>query len=494
MPQMTHIPSIGLDRQSLFATLATIRGRDVNWRAGRVMAGVYDPGDAVADTIKTAYSDFLTENALYPNFFPSLVKLETDVVRMLANLLRGGPGVVGNCTSGGTESIMLAVKAARDQARSERGIHAPEIVVPITAHAAFHKAAHYLGCKIVSTPVDPLTFRADVEAMRAAITLNTVMLVGSAPCYSHGVIDPIPQIAALAQSRGLLCHVDACVGGIHLAIMRTLRERAEIAHQPLAGGRFLPHDFDFKVPGVTSISTDMHKYGYAAKNVSVILYRDAALRRHAMWACADTTGYAVLNPTVLSSKSGGPIAGAWAALMSLGEAGYQAIVSEVQDAVDKMIAGISSIPGLRVLGDPDMCMFAMASDDLNVFELDDAMAKRGWMLQPQFSTAGHPANLHVSVHRGNVPHVDTFLADLRAATAECRAAYSPSAGDALRAQVLAALSGPLTPETFARLMQLGGLQPGLLPDGFARVNTVLDALPDGLVNVLLVEYMNALYV
>lgn len=474
-----QIPEQGLPPDEILRTLEAYKQHDAPWRAGRVLAGVYDPGAVVAEVVKAAYGMYLGENALYPNYFPSLLRLENEVVRMVAGLLQGDEEVVGNCTSGGTESIMLAVKAARDKARAERPeVTAPEMVLPHTAHAAFHKAAHYLGVRPVITRFDPDTFRADPEAIRAAITPNTILLVASAPCYSHGVVDPIPQIAAAARERGLPLHVDACVGGIQLAFMR----RAGFPVPP----------FDLAVEGVTSLSVDMHKYGYAAKGASVVLYRDRGLRRHALFCSADTTGYAVINTTVLSSKTGGPIAGAWATLQALGERGYLAIVRETMEATRRLIDGIDALGDLRVLGEPDMCMFAVASDTVNVFELDDEMARRGWFLQPQFSAGGGPANLHFTVNRSNVARVDPFLSDLRDGLASLKS--RPEAGDAaaLRAGVERLLGQP-GPETFGRVAALAGMTPGTMPEGFGQINTVLDALPDELVNALLVEYVNTLY-
>jgi sphinganine-1-phosphate aldolase len=441
-------PSQGTPRDELLATLRSFRQLDTPWREGRLFAGVYDPGPELEATIKAAYAEFLSENALYPNYFPSLLALENEVVRAMAELLRGDDQVVGNCTSGGTESILLAVKTARDLARAVRpGVTGPELVLPRTAHPAFHKACHYLGA--------------------------------SAPCYSHGVIDPVEAIGALALERGLPLHVDACVGGIHLSIMRR-------AGLPVPA-------FDLSVPGVSTISVDLHKYGYAAKNVSALLYRNRALRRYALFASAATTGYAVINTTVLSSRSGGPLAGAWAALNALGETGYQRIVGEVMEAAQRVIAGVCEIPGLRVLGAPDMCMLAIASDELNVFELDDALARRGWALQPQFSVAGCPANLHLSINRSNVAQVDALLADLRSAAEEVRANGS-SLSDAgqLRTEVLQLMQTP-GPETFGQVAALAGLTPGEMPSSFARINTVLDALPDPIVEMLLIEYLNSIY-
>lgn len=475
------LPPTGLSREAIREALIAYRQHDVPWREGRLFAGVYDPGPEVAAVITEAYTDFLTENALYPNYFPSLLQLENDVVRTVADLLQGDGEVVGNCTSGGTESIMLAVKTARDAARAAHPeITAPEMVLPRTAHPAFHKAGHYLGVNVVVTPFDTTTLRADVAAMRAAITPNTILLVASAPCYSYGVIDPIGDVAALAREYGLFFHVDACVGGIHLSIMRR-------------SGATLP-PFDFSVPGVTTISADMHKYGYAAKNVSVLLYRSRAIRRFALYANAQTTGYVVLNPTVLSSKSGGPVAGAWAALNYLGESGYRTIVNDVMTTTRRLLDGVATLPDLHALGQPEMCMFAVASDTLNVFALDDAMTRRGWSLQPQFSAGGVPATLHIAVNRSNVGREDALLADLADACVEVKA--QPDGLDdvrELRAEVERLMQGPPGPETFARIAALAGLQPGQMPGGFARINTVMDALPRPAVEALLVEYLNSLY-
>jgi glutamate/tyrosine decarboxylase-like PLP-dependent enzyme len=474
-----QIPKQGLSKEEVLSALQQYKSRDMDWKSGKVWAYVYDPGEEVADTIKQAYMMFLTENALDPTVFPSLLKLETEVVRMLANLLSGDQNVVGHVTSGGTESILLAVKTARDYARvAKPHIHAPEIVLPQTAHASFHKAAHYFGLRTVVTPFDPLTFRADVGAMREAITENTILLVGSAPCYSQGVVDPIAEIGALAQEKGLLFHLDSCVGGIHLSFMRKL-------------GYAVP-EFDFRVPGVTSMSADLHKYGYAAKGASVVLYRDKSLRRYQIYASTDTTAYTLINPTILSSKSGGPLAGAWAILHYLGEDGYLRIVKEVQDATHLLVEGINAIPGLRVLGNPDMCMFSFASDEINVYQLADEMKKYSWYLQGQFSTPHSPRNLHVSVNHGTAAQVKDFLRDLQACVETVRQS-PPLDSDFIRAAVAALMENP-SAEAIGNLWAMAGIQGGDLPEEMAFVNEFLDAMPDEYANLLLIEYFNDLYV
>jgi glutamate/tyrosine decarboxylase-like PLP-dependent enzyme len=474
-----QIPAKGIPKNEILHALESIKQNDVAWRSGRVLAYTFDPGKDAEDVTKAAYLMYLSENALDPTSFPSLVKIETDVVRMIVNLVRGDENVVGSFTSGGTESILLAVKTARDWARVNRPhIKAPEFIVPRTAHSAFHKAAAYFDLKIVVASVDPATYRADVDAMRSMITGNTVLLVGSAPGYAHGVIDPIKDIAALAQGKGLLCHVDGCVGGIHLSFMRRM-------------GYELPA-FDFSVPGVTSMSADMHKYGYSAKGASVVMYRNKELRRHQYFACAASTTYALINPTILSTKSGGPMAGAWAILHYLGEEGYQKIVRGAMDATQRMIDGINRIGTIRVLGKPDMCMFAIASDEINVYQLADEMKARGWYLQPQFSIDGMPANLHITVNQNSVAVVDEFLAALKDAVEAVKRDPDPIDPKAIREQIglLLAQPGDASLKDLAAMVGIDGTN---LPDKMALLNTILDSIPDNLTEDVLIDFLNNLY-
>ena len=475
-----NIPQQGLSKEEILATLQAFKSRDMDWKAGKVWCYVYDPGEDPAEVTRQAYLSYLSENGLDPSVFPSVLKVERDVVRATLHLLRGDSNAVGHLTTGGTESIMLAVKTARDKARAEHPeITQPEMVLPKTAHAAFHKAAHYLSVKPVVVDIDPQTFKVGAQDMERAITSNTILLVASAPNYSQGVIDPIEEIGKIAQGRKLLFHVDACVGGLHLSFMRKL-------------GYDVP-DFDFIVPGVTSISTDLHKYGYAAKGCSVIMYRSKDIRKYQMFACTNTTGYTLINPTVLSSKSGGPMAGAWAVLNFLGEAGYKKIIQEVQEATQKLMDGINAIDGLQVLGKPAMCMFSFKSDVINVYQLADEMNQRGWYIQGQFSTPLTPRNLHISVSHGTVHNVEALLKDLR----ECMdlvKSKMPLDSDAIKAMVGAALQSPDAEAAFGQLAASAGLTGTELPSEMAFINEVLDALPDELCNVFLVNYFNDLYV
>jgi len=473
------IPAKGLKRKEILDTLKGYKNRDLDWRSGKVMGYIYYPGDEAADVMAEAYRMYLTENGLDPTAYPSVLRLENEVVGMIADLLRGGPETVGNFTSGGTESIMMAVLSARNRARALRPeIKEPEMVLPHTAHAAFYKAAHYLNVKPVTVPVRDETFVADVEATRAAITDNTILLVGSAPSYAHGVIDPISELGALALERNLLFHVDACVGGIHLSYMRKL-------------GMKVP-DFDFTVPGVTSISVDLHKYGYSAKNASLILYRSRDVRRYQIFACSRWPGYTVVNPTASSSKTGGPIAAAWAILHFLGDEGYMKIVREVTDATKLLIDGIAGIEGLKINGAPDMCMFSFISTDerINVYRLADEMKLRGgWYLQPQFARGNSKSNLHISMNYITVPKAKELLKDLKDTVESMRNEKNPPPAADL-SSLVKNLNSNMDEKTLMSLLEFAGVTVDSVPGRMEDVNKILEALPYDLSEFILTVYLN----
>ena len=476
------IPQKGKSKEEIIQTLIRYKDSDLNWKSGRVFGYIYDPGEKVQDVINDAYTLYLSENALDPTSFPSLLRLENEVVGMTANLLGCNNDVVGNFTSGGTESLILAVKTARDCARANKPhIKEPEMVLPITAHASLFKAAHYLGIKPVVTPVHDDTFLADVEAMSQAITDNTILLVASAPGYTHGTVDPVSEIAALAKENGLLCHVDACVGGIHLSYMQKLG--------------FDISEFNLNVPGVTSMSVDLHKYGYAAKGASVVLYKNKEIRRHQIWACSRWTGYTVINPAVTSSKTGGPMAAAWAVLNHLGDEGYMEIVREVMNATELLIDGIRRIEGVRILGKPDMCMFAVTStsETINVYALQDKMKKKGWYLQPQFARENSPANLHISLNRSTVPQAKAFLKAFEETVEETKQQDVDPETRNLQAE-LQKLSLNFDDETFFKLAAMAGLTGTDLPESMEKINMLLEALPHEISEFMLVEYLNNLMI
>ncbi|MCA9689573.1 MAG: aspartate aminotransferase family protein [Myxococcales bacterium] len=471
------IPARGLSKDQTLALLAEQRGGSP-WAEGKMFSFVFlgdEPGREVAEA---ATQLFLWENGLDPLVFPALARFENEVVAMSLDHLGAGPEAVGSFTSGGTESVMLAVKAARDHALA-RGVEGPvEMVLPATAHPCFHKAAAYLGVRAIVTPVDPARFTADVSAMRQAITDRTALLVGSAPSYAHGVVDPIPELGALARERGLLLHIDGCIGAFTLPFFRRL-------------GVEFP-DFDLSVPGVTSISMDLHKYGYVPKGASVVLYNDAALRRHQLFVFSDWPGYSIVNPTVQSSKSGGPLAAAWAALHYYGDDGLMAIARALKGAVDRLVEGIDAIEGLSVMAPPAMTLIAVRGEGLCVFSLCEEMKRRGgWYIHPQFRSGPLPENFHLTVVPRNVDQIEPFLADLAACVAAQREGKRRSGGGL--AEAIAGLDlASLDDAALAGLIAQLGLAGGKL-ENRGEVNQILNALPAAVRDRLLLAYVDALF-
>ena len=389
------------------AVIAELQGKragDVRWQDGRAFGMVYNGGPSVHEVAERAASLYLHENALNTKAFPSLGAIQSEVVGWTAGLLHGPSSAAGFLTSGGTESILCAVLAARERGQKERGITAPHMIVSESAHAAFHKAAHMFGLKLTKIKVRP-DWTADVEAMGAAITPDTVLMVGSAPQYPQGVVDDIPGIAALAKAAGANCHVDACMGGFVLPFVEML-------------GRPVP-PWDFRVDGVSSISADIHKLGYAPKGVSVILYRDKGLRAYQTFVFDDWLGGFYASPNLQGTRSGLPMAAAWAVMQHLGIEGYLRLTEAMLHNADTLRAGIGAIEGLRVLGDGAYHLVAMSADpasevEIDVFALGDALLARGWFHDRQ----GPPDSLHSTVSNSNTGAMDAYLADLAASVAE----------------------------------------------------------------------------
>lgn len=434
MSPVRALPFQGISKDEVLERLRALKDQDAAWRHGRVFSLVYYAGDDVLEVLKEASLLFFSENALNPLAFPSLRQMETEVVAMAAGLLGGDEETVGNMTSGGTESILLAVKAARDWGLANRrppGI--PEIVAPTTVHPAFAKAAHYFGLRLVRVPVGP-DFQADPEAMRRAVTPNTVLMVGSAPSYPQGVMDPIPEMAAIAREHGILFHVDACVGGFFLPFMRKL-------------GYAVP-DFDFRVPGVTSISADLHKYGYAAKGASVVLYRNAALRKYQFFVSTDWSGGIYASPGIAGTRPAGPIAAAWAVMHYLGEEGYLRLTRLVLQTTERIRSGVEAIPGLTILGNPIMSILALASSEYDIYEVADELALRGWHMDRQHL----PPSLHLTLTPAHAAVVDAFLQDLEDAVQVVRRPSPSRWGRALLVRLASALVGRLPSGLSRRLM------------------------------------------
>lgn len=405
------LPKTKRTKDDVLAELRGLRSADAQWKEGRTFSLVYYVDDEHSRLLKEAYGEFMAENGLSPLAFPSLRRMEAEVVSIAAGLFHGGDDVAGTMTTGGTESIMMAVKTAREWARKEKGIARPEIIAPLTVHPAFEKAAHYFDVEIRHAAPGP-DFRVDVREVERLITPNTALIVGSAPPYPHGVVDPITELAALAQSRGLLCHVDACLGGFFLPFAKQL-------------GRDIP-PFDFEVPGVTSLSADLHKYGYAAKGASVVLYRNRELRRHQFFTYSEWPGGLYISPSMTGTRPGGAIAAAWAVMHYLGEEGYLDHARRILATTDKLLAGIRAIPGLRVLGAPHAGVFAFTSDSINVYELGDTMEVRGWKLDRQ----QNPPALHCMITPAHERVADMLLADLRECASKLAAGEPAPEGSA----------------------------------------------------------------
>ncbi len=474
------IPQHARSQEELFAQLESFREHDLKWREGRAWGYVYDAGREVEDVAKKAFMMYLTENGLDPTSFPSLAILENQIISMARDHLHGDDEVVGNFTSGGTESIILALKTARDRFFDlHPNVGQPEMILPISAHAAFYKAAHYLGIKIVQTPLHADTKRADVEAIRAAITPRTALIVASATSYAWGVVDPIEEIAKVAQEHGLLFHVDGCIGGFLLQYYRRLGEDIPL--------------FDFRVPGVTSISMDLHKYAFAPKGASVILHRNKSLRQYQIFACASWTGYTIVNTAVQSSKSGGPMAAAWAVMNFIGDDGYMRYAQQILDEQKKLVQGIQAIPDLELPVVPQMPLIAVDSHTVNVFHIIDEMKFKGWYVQPQLGYKGHRACLHLLVSPSHRGQAEGFLVDLAAAVELAKLQPESELVANVKEMFGQITPDQITEDVLQGMLGMAGIQKAGLPERLAEVNEVLDAMPSALTERLLSAFMNDLF-
>ncbi|MEO1516495.1 MAG: aspartate aminotransferase family protein [Bacteroidota bacterium] len=429
------IPPEGVSRDSILSELENMKTNDIKWRAGRSFSYVYFAGDEILSLVQEAYLKYFSSNALNPSAFQSLRRMESEVVRMSAHLFQGGEDISGSMTSGGTESILMAVKTAREWARRTRGQQSGwEIVLPASAHPAFHKACHYFDVKPVNVAVGD-DFRALPEQMAAAVNERTVMLVGSAPSYPHGLVDPISEIAAIAKDKGLLCHVDACVGGFMLPFLRA-------ANYPIPA-------FDFAVEGVTSISADIHKFGYAAKGASVVLYRTGELRKDQFYVYTDWSGGIYGSPTMTGTRPGGAIAAAWAVMRFIGMDGYIEKARLSMETALKIRAALTAIPGLKVLGQPDMCIFALSSDEFDIYEVGDELGLMGWSIDRQQL----PPSLHFTITPTHVDVVDELVADVTAAVRKARRWDLNKLGKAVQLKTLKGLKKVLPDSAMGKLQQ-----------------------------------------
>lgn len=389
------LPKRGTPKDRVIANMLERKKADANWRAGRTWSLVYPAGEDVDDVLREANEVYLYENALNPFRFPSLRQMETEVVSMTAGLLHAGDESGGAMTSGGTESILMGVKSARDRARAERGVEHPQMLVPYSAHPAFAKAAKYLGLELVPIPLDS-DYRADVDAAAGLIGDSTALVVGSAPNYPFGVVDPIPDLAAPCAERNISFHTDSCLGGFLLPFLERM-------------GEAVP-PFDFRVPGVTTMSADVHKYGYCTKGASVIVHRDKAhLHQYQLFVYDQWPGGTYGSFAMAGARPAAPIAAAWAVMNYLGEEGYIRLAKIILDTTRALRAGIDAIPELRVWGEPVMSVMSFGSESIDIGAVGDQMDDRGWHLDRQTN----PDALHLMVSPAHADVAEQFLEDLR---------------------------------------------------------------------------------
>jgi glutamate/tyrosine decarboxylase-like PLP-dependent enzyme len=397
-PSLTRLPEKGRDTESILREMESLKAlEEGRWKDGLVSGGVYHGDAEFIDFLCRVYAMHCQANPIHPDVWPSASKFEADILAMTAHMLGAGSSqdeICGTVTSGGTESILLAMKTYRDWARDHKKITDPEIIAPTTAHPAFDKAAAYFQIRIKRIPI-AADFRADVAAMAEALTDRSVVIVGSAPTFPHGVIDPIEELSELARRRGIGFHTDACLGGFLLPWAEKL-------------GYPVP-PFDFRLPGVTSMSADTHKYGFAPKGTSVVLYRGAELRRYQYFTATDWPGGVYFSPTMSGSRPGGLLAACWAAMVATGENGYLEAARRILQTARTIRSGIESIPQLRVLGDP-LWDISFEAPQLDVYRVLDFMSGRGWSL----NGLHRPAAVHLCVTlRHTQPGVaERFVADL----------------------------------------------------------------------------------
>ena len=391
MDVSTKLSPKGRAREEVLRELESLHAQDTDWHSGKTWSLVYHAGDEQTEFLKKAYSTYFHANGLNPGAFPSLKKFEAEVVSMGCDVLGGSnaPDACGTMTSGGSESIMMAIKTYRDWARATKGITNPEFVLPRSAHPAFDKALHYFSVKPVWVELDA-DFRVNSAAVAAAITPNTIALLGSAPQYPHGVVDPITELAALAEKHGIGMHVDACVGGFLLPFLRKLGEKVP--------------PFGFEVSGVTSISADLHKYGFAAKGASLILYRSKELRRFQFFVSTEWPGGAFASPTMTGTRPAGSIAAAWATFQAYGEEGYLNLGREILANTRKLQAGLRAL-GFVILGEPVASIYAFTHPKADVYAVAGQMEKHGWYMDKQQK----PEALHMMVTPAHTSIIDQFL-------------------------------------------------------------------------------------
>lgn len=424
------LPEKGREREDLFRELSLMSTEeDGRWKTGQVSGTFYHAGEEHRAFLNRVFSLFSHVNVLQVDLCPSMSKFESEIVAMTARMLNGDAArernskdeVCGTVTFGGSESIMMPMKVYRDRAREEKGITEPEIIMPRTAHPAFNKAGEYFGIKMNTVPVDGPDYRVSPSAVEERITPNTVAVVGSAGNYPYGLIDPLEAMSEIALKHGLGFHVDGCLGGFILPWIERLGYKVPV--------------FDFRLPGLTSMSADTHKYGFGLKGTSVVLYRNKDLRRYQYFNVPDWPGGIYASPSMAGSRSGGLTASTWAAMVYIGEEGYLRTAEAIMKVADRIKQGVADIPELTLIGEPTF-VISFRSDEVDIYHVNDYMADKGW----RFNVLQLPPAMHfcVTVPQTLVPGVaDRLVEDLRAGVAYARSA----AGTTAKTRALYGLAG-----------------------------------------------------
>lgn len=398
-----QLPAKGLSDSSVRAELVRYKRLESgDWKQGKLSGAIYHGGDDLNAIITESYGLFCLANPLHPEVFPGIRKMESEIIQMVLKMYNAPETACGSVTSGGTESLLMAIKTYRDMARELRGVTEPEMVVPVTIHAAVDKAAQYFGITLIHIDVDEKTGKVNLAKVRRAISPNTIMIAGSAPNFPHGIIDDIEELAKLAQRHKIGMHVDACLGGFLLPFM-----------DKAFNGEF-KQKFDFRVAGVTSISVDTHKYGFAPKGSSVIMYRSKEIRRFQYFVAPDWSGGVYASPSIAGSRPGALIAGCWTAMLKMGEEGYVMSTRDIVGAARKLIKELRKIAGIEIIGDPQLSVLAFRANrtthpTLKTYAIADLISQRGWHL----NILQFPEAIHIACTLLTVEAVDELSRDVK---------------------------------------------------------------------------------
>lgn len=456
--------------EELLTHLQDMKKDDLQWKKGRAFSYVYYADPKITETLSKAYVTYFSENALNPSAFPSLRKMEIEVVEMCKDILNGDEKAVGLMTSGGTESILMAVKAAKEYAKQKKGIKHGEIVLPNTVHPAFNKACDYFELKPIIVDVGA-DYRADPERIEKAITGNTILIVSSAPSYPQGVVDPIPAIGKIALKYDIPLHVDACVGGFVLPFIKN--------------GKF--GAFDLSVPGVTSISADIHKYGFASKGCSVVLYNNPGLRKSQFYVYTGWSGGIYASPSIMGTRPGGAIAVAWTVLQLLGRKGYEELVHISMETTKAFQEFLESYEGIQVVSDPDMCIFSISAEGFDIYELGDELNELSWLLDRQ----QNPSALHLSISPIHAQVFEDFKRDFDIAYKKARKLDLNSVKKSIQVNAAKGLQKILPKKTFKNLQKKAVQKSGGVSTRSAALYGMIgDLQGSGTLDDMIVEFLD----